>query len=301
MPASSVRLIWRTSCSRSARRQQPCCDLRTGHISSTLCHLGNIAYRVGHEVRFDAEHRQLPRRPGRQCTALPRVARRLGTPHRLNFTRRAGDVSPPMVQRSEDGDPKSENSDPTSDLRPLSSDLRPLTSVRGLTFPAHQITPGRDAMTDRTPNRLIDETSPYLLQHAYNPVDWHPWGDEAFTLAAEQDKPVFLSVGYSACHWCHVMEHESFENAEIAGLMNRVVRLHQGRSRRASRRRSDLHVGRPVDDAARRLADVGVSHARQTSVLRRHLLAPYRPHGDAGVCRHPGEDSRDLDRSGGTK
>ncbi|MCA9075390.1 MAG: thioredoxin domain-containing protein [Planctomycetaceae bacterium] len=70
------------------------------------------------------------------------------------------------------------------------------------------------------PNRLIDESSPYLLQHAYNPVDWHPWGEEAFALAVEQDKPVFLSVGYSACHWCHVMEHESFESDEIAALMN---------------------------------------------------------------------------------
>ncbi len=70
------------------------------------------------------------------------------------------------------------------------------------------------------PNRLINETSPYLLQHAHNPVDWYPWGDEAFARAEAEDKPVFLSVGYSACHWCHVMEHESFENDEIAALMN---------------------------------------------------------------------------------
>ncbi len=72
----------------------------------------------------------------------------------------------------------------------------------------------------RAPNRLIDETSPYLLQHADNPVDWYPWGDEAFAKAEAEDKPVFLSVGYSACHWCHVMAHESFENDEIAALMN---------------------------------------------------------------------------------
>jgi uncharacterized protein len=75
-------------------------------------------------------------------------------------------------------------------------------------------------MSERNPNRLIHETSPYLLQHAYNPVDWYPWGEEAFAAAAEQDKPVFLSVGYSACHWCHVMEHESFEDDQIAELMN---------------------------------------------------------------------------------
>ena len=70
------------------------------------------------------------------------------------------------------------------------------------------------------PNRLGNETSPYLLQHAFNPVDWFPWGDEALSLAKQLNKPIFLSIGYSACHWCHVMEHESFENSEIAKLMN---------------------------------------------------------------------------------
>jgi len=70
------------------------------------------------------------------------------------------------------------------------------------------------------PNRLIHETSPYLLQHAHNPVDWHPWSDEAFERARNEDKPILLSIGYSACHWCHVMEHESFENEAIAKLMN---------------------------------------------------------------------------------
>lgn len=70
------------------------------------------------------------------------------------------------------------------------------------------------------PNRLANETSPYLLQHKDNPVDWYPWGEEAFALAKELDRPIFLSVGYSSCHWCHVMERESFENHEIAALMN---------------------------------------------------------------------------------
>ncbi len=71
-------------------------------------------------------------------------------------------------------------------------------------------------------NRLASETSPYLLQHKDNPVDWYPWGDEAFALARETNRPIMLSVGYSACHWCHVMERESFENHEIADLMNRL-------------------------------------------------------------------------------
>jgi len=70
------------------------------------------------------------------------------------------------------------------------------------------------------PNKLINETSPYLLQHAHNPVEWYPWGEDAFEKARRENKPVLLSVGYSACHWCHVMAHESFENEEIAKLMN---------------------------------------------------------------------------------
>ena len=69
-------------------------------------------------------------------------------------------------------------------------------------------------------NHLIDETSPYLLQHAHNPVDWYPWGDKAFAIARRENKPILLSIGYSACHWCHVMAHESFEDEEVAKLMN---------------------------------------------------------------------------------
>ena len=73
----------------------------------------------------------------------------------------------------------------------------------------------------RVPNRLARELSPYLRQHANNPVDWHPWGDEAFALARETQRPIFLSVGYATCHWCHVMEHESFEDARVAEILNR--------------------------------------------------------------------------------
>ncbi len=74
--------------------------------------------------------------------------------------------------------------------------------------------------TQLTSNRLADEKSPYLQQHASNPVSWYPWGDEAFKAAREQDKPIFLSIGYSTCHWCHVMAHESFEDPEVARLLN---------------------------------------------------------------------------------
>ena len=86
---------------------------------------------------------------------------------------------------------------------------------------------------DRPENRLAGETSPYLLQHRQNPVDWFPWGPEALARARAEDKPIFLSIGYSACHWCHVMERESFENDAIAGMMNeRFVNIKVDREER---------------------------------------------------------------------
>ena len=83
------------------------------------------------------------------------------------------------------------------------------------------------------PNRLAAELSPYLLQHADNPVDWHAWGEEAFARARAEEKPIFLSVGYSTCHWCHVMEHESFQNPDVAELLNRhfvAIKVGTGRN-----------------------------------------------------------------------
>jgi len=82
---------------------------------------------------------------------------------------------------------------------------------------AAEIKPGTPEHT----NRLAQEKSPYLLQHAHNPVDWYPWGEEAFAKARRENKPIFLSVGYSTCHWCHVMAHESFESEDVAAIMNR--------------------------------------------------------------------------------
>jgi len=80
------------------------------------------------------------------------------------------------------------------------------------------VSEGRPAGT--RPNRLAQEKSPYLLQHAHNPVDWYPWGAEAFERARAEDRPIFLSIGYSTCHWCHVMERESFEDPAVVALMN---------------------------------------------------------------------------------
>ena len=70
-------------------------------------------------------------------------------------------------------------------------------------------------------NKLIDESSPYLLQHAHNPVDWHPWGEDALAKAKNENKMLIISIGYAACHWCHVMEHESFEDTAVARIMNK--------------------------------------------------------------------------------
>src|SRR2546428_6933866 len=75
-------------------------------------------------------------------------------------------------------------------------------------------------VTEPAANRLVGASSPYLLQHAHNPVDWYPWGEDAFARARAEDRPVFLSVGYAACHWCHVMERESFEDEATAGFLN---------------------------------------------------------------------------------
>jgi uncharacterized protein YyaL (SSP411 family) len=80
--------------------------------------------------------------------------------------------------------------------------------------------PSQPTGASRHTNRLAAETSPYLLQHAHNPVDWHPWGPAALQRAKDMDRPIFLSIGYAACHWCHVMERESFEDQQTANEMN---------------------------------------------------------------------------------
>jgi hypothetical protein len=100
----------------------------------------------------------------------------------------------------------------------IPSSIAPVYSQNGNNKIQYQIQSRLDA--GEKPNKLIHEKSPYLLQHAFNPVDWHPWGEEAFSLAKQANKPIFLSIGYSTCHWCHVMAHESFESNEVAALLN---------------------------------------------------------------------------------
>ena len=88
------------------------------------------------------------------------------------------------------------------------------------------VKPEIEASQQEHTNRLVDETSPYLLLHAHNPVDWYPWGEEALKKAKDENKVIFLSVGYSSCHWCHVMERESFLDEEIAEFLNAVSYTH---------------------------------------------------------------------------
>ena len=75
-------------------------------------------------------------------------------------------------------------------------------------------------------NQLVNESSPYLLQHAHNPVNWHAWNEQTLQKAKDENKPIIVSIGYAACHWCHVMEHESFEDEEVAKVMNEQFHLH---------------------------------------------------------------------------
>ena len=105
----------------------------------------------------------------------------------------------------------------------------------------------------RPANRLAKESSPYLRQHAHNPVDWYPWGAEAFEKARREDRPLFLSIGYSACHWCHVMERESFENEEIAAVLNeRFVAVKVDREERPDPDEPPGGREEPLPPAARR-------------------------------------------------
>ena len=147
------------------------------------------------------------------------------------------------------------------------------------------------------PNRLAAESSPYLRQHADNPVEWWPWSAEAFAEARRLDKPVFVSIGYAACHWCHVMAHESFEDAETARADERAVRQHQGRSRGAPRCRRDLHERDPGPGRGRRLAAVGVLLARWPAVLPRHLLPDRAAVRPPELSRHARRDVRRLPRA----
>ena len=135
-------------------------------------------------------------------------------------------------------------------------------------------------------NLLRHQTSPYLLQHADNPVHWRPWGPDALAEAAETDKPILLSIGYAACHWCHVMAHESFEDPDTAALMNTLF----FRPRGTPRHRPPLHVRLARPGRTRRLAADHVPRPRRRTVLGRHLFPAHAALGPPivppGAARH---------------
>ena len=133
-------------------------------------------------------------------------------------------------------------------------------------------------------NRLADETSPYLLQHKDNPVDWYPWGEEALARAREEELPILLSIGYSACHWCHVMERESFEDPETAALMNeRFVCIKLDREERPDLDSIYMEACQAMTGPGR-LAAERLPHAGAGAVLRRHLLPARLAHGHAELA-----------------
>ena len=154
--------------------------------------------------------------------------------------------------------------------------------ARLLRMPAPRSMPRR---LNTMPNRLAAEQSPYLLQHKDNPVDWYPWGDAAFEKARREDKPIFLSIGYSTCHWCHVMEHESFEDANIADVLNRhYVSIKVDREERPDVDRVYMTFVQVTTGSGGWPMSVWLTPSLR-AVLRRHLLSADVAMGQARLRR----------------
>src|ERR687892_2240827 len=141
-------------------------------------------------------------------------------------------------------------------------------------------------MDTKPTNRLIHETSPYLLQHALNPVDWYPWGNDAFEKAKRENKPILLSIGYSACHWCHVMERESFENEKIAALMNDLfVNIKVDREERPDVDEIYMNAVQMLTGRGGWPMTVFLTPDRQPFYGGGYFFPPYR-HGGSGVAKN---------------
>jgi uncharacterized protein YyaL (SSP411 family) len=146
-------------------------------------------------------------------------------------------------------------------------------------------------------NRLAAERSPYLLQHAGNPVDWYPWGQEAFDKARALDKPIFLSIGYSTCHWCHVMAHESFESDAIAEILNRdFISIKVDREERPDVDRVYMTFVQATTGSGGWPMSVWLTpdlkpfYGGTYFLLRRYLLSTRFAVGQTRVCRNPARD-----------
>ena len=143
-------------------------------------------------------------------------------------------------------------------------------------------------------NRLADATSPYLLQHADNPVDWFPWGEEALSKAASEDRPIFLSIGYAACHWCHVMERESFEDEDVAAFLNaNFVPIKVDREERPDLDSIYMDAVQSMTGRGGWPLSAFLTPDRE-AVLRRHLLPEGTGPRDAVVPAGPGGDRRGV-------
>ena len=146
-------------------------------------------------------------------------------------------------------------------------------------------------------NRLAGATSPYLLQHAENPVDWYEWSDEAFERARAEDKPLLVSVGYSSCHWCHVMAHESFESETTAALMNELfVNVKVDREERPDVDAVTMEAAVGMTGVGR-LADDGLHDAGREAVLRGHVLPTRASARHPELPRAPARGRRHLARA----
>ncbi|XP_036052538.1 spermatogenesis-associated protein 20 isoform X1 [Onychomys torridus] len=164
---------------------------------------------------------------GRSVLPRSNAGRRSETSHRARDSARTGSrVRPSPVLPPEQEQPYCESRPESQSRRGSSSREKDRSATVSNSAPmpaggkASRTSCAPPPAPEKAPNRLIHEKSPYLLQHAYNPVDWYPWGQEAFDKAKKENKPIFLSVGYSTCHWCHMMEEESFQNEEIGHLLN---------------------------------------------------------------------------------
>ena len=158
--------------------------------------------------------------------------------------------------------------------------------------------PQPSARQKRSPNRLVHEKSPYLLQHAYNPVDWYPWGNEAFSRAIQENKPVFLSIGYSTCHWCHVMARESFEDGDVAAVLNRgFISIKVDREERPDI--DSVYMGVCQQMTGGRLATYHCHDPGEKTVLCRYVFTEKERCRDNRPVRYPVSDYRPLAKKPG--
>ena len=168
--------------------------------------------------------------------------------------------------------------------------LVPLLAGAAIAFLFFTVPVIADTAPEAHTNRLINSASPYLLEHAHNPVDWYPWGEEAIAKAKKENKLIFLSIGYSTCYWCHVAERTIYSNSAIAALMNQwFVNIKVDREERPDIDRTFM-LARQLLTGSRRLAQQSVSDAGPQALFCRKLLSSRRPGGHERLSDHSQAD-----------